>query len=80
MIVMPLFGDQLDNARRLIESGLGASLEPYDFDDAQLVNAIDQTLNNEKALSQIKSIASRINSYDRFAKACSKFEQSFLGN
>lgn len=75
MIVMPLFGDQPDNATRLSESGLGASLDPYNFEDAELVNAIERTLNNDVALTQIKGIAQRINSYDRFAEACSRIEK-----
>jgi MGT family glycosyltransferase len=44
MIVLPLFWDQHDNAQRVAESGLGVRLPTYEFEDAQLHEAIDRLL------------------------------------
>jgi len=42
MIVLPLFWDQHDNAQRIVERGLGVRLPSYEFEDAQLHEAIDR--------------------------------------
>jgi UDP:flavonoid glycosyltransferase YjiC (YdhE family) len=44
MIVLPLFWDQHDNAQRVAECGFGVRLETYEFEDAQLHEAIDRLL------------------------------------
>jgi len=44
MIVLPLFWDQYDNAQRVAECGLGVRLPTYEFEDAQLHEAIDRLL------------------------------------
>ena len=42
MVVLPLFWDQYDNAQRLDELGLGVRLSTYEFDDAELTDALDR--------------------------------------
>jgi UDP:flavonoid glycosyltransferase YjiC (YdhE family) len=44
MIVLPLFWDQYDNAQRVAECCFGVRLETYEFEDAQLHDAIDRLL------------------------------------
>jgi MGT family glycosyltransferase len=44
MIVLPLFWDQVDNAQRVDELGLGVRLATYDFEDGELTQAIDRLL------------------------------------
>jgi MGT family glycosyltransferase len=44
MVVLPLFWDQYDNAQRVAECGLGVRLPTYEFEDAQLHDAIDRLL------------------------------------
>jgi MGT family glycosyltransferase len=44
MIVLPLFWDQPDNAQRLAECGFGVRLPSYEFEDAQLHEAIERLL------------------------------------
>ena len=44
MIVLPLFWDQYDNAQRIAECGFGARLPSYEFEDAQLHEAIERLL------------------------------------
>ena len=42
MVVLPLFWDQYDNAQRMAECGFGVRLPTYEFEDAQLHEAIDR--------------------------------------
>jgi MGT family glycosyltransferase len=47
MIVLPLFWDQYDNAQRVAECGFGVRLPTYEFETAQLHEAIDRLLATE---------------------------------
>jgi UDP:flavonoid glycosyltransferase YjiC (YdhE family) len=42
MVVLPLFWDQYDNAQRMAECGFGVRLPTYEFEGAQLHEAIDR--------------------------------------
>jgi MGT family glycosyltransferase len=44
MVVLPLFWDQHDNAQRVQETGFGARLSTYSFDDRELAATIDRLL------------------------------------
>ncbi|MGH2924752.1 MAG: glycosyltransferase, partial [Solirubrobacterales bacterium] len=44
MVVLPVFWDQHDNARRVHEAGLGVRLPTYSFADDELAGAIDRLL------------------------------------
>jgi MGT family glycosyltransferase len=44
MIVLPLFWDQYDNAQRIAECGFGVRLPTYEFEDAQLHEAIERLI------------------------------------
>jgi MGT family glycosyltransferase len=46
MIVLPLFWDQHDNAQRVAECGVGVRLPTYEFEEAQLHEAIDRLLDS----------------------------------
>ena len=48
MIVLPLFWDQYDNAQRMHELGLGVRLDTYRFTDAQLHDALDRLLGDDR--------------------------------
>ena len=47
MIALPLFWDQYDNAQRIDETGFGARLDTYGFDDDELPDTIDRLLGDE---------------------------------
>lgn len=59
-IVLPLFGDQYDNAQRLSEKGYGIRLETYSFTDQELVDAIEKLLNDTEMQQRLKAAAQRI--------------------
>ena len=60
MIVMPLFGDQYDNAQRIDEKGFGIRLDPYNFTESQLLNAIEKLLNDKELKERLITASNRI--------------------
>ncbi|XP_054153075.1 NDP-glycosyltransferase YjiC-like [Oppia nitens] len=75
MIVMPLMGDQYDNAQRIHEKGFGIRLEPYMCSELDLLDSIEKLL-NDKQLDERLSIASkRMLNSDSISKACERIER-----
>ena len=75
MIVMPLFADQYDNAQRVHEKQYGIRLEPYEFTQSQLVEAIDILLADEELQKKCVQAAERIRATNSKAKLCERIEQ-----
>ncbi len=74
-IVLPLFGDQYDNAQRLTEKGYGIRLETYSFTDQELVDAIEKLLNDTEMQQRLKAAAQRIATSDSKAKVVRRIEE-----
>ena len=47
MVALPLFWDQYDNAQRIDETGFGVRLPTYEFEDPELLDAIDRLLGDD---------------------------------
>ena len=62
VIVMPLFGDQFDNAQRVAERGFGVRMNPYHCSQDELLNAVDHLLADDKLAERMKLIGERIRS------------------
>lgn len=60
MLAVPVFLDQLDNAKRLEECNLGIQLNPVTVTQEELTNAIETSLGNTSQRERIKSIGKRI--------------------
>ncbi|XP_054152675.1 uncharacterized protein LOC128951453 [Oppia nitens] len=60
MIVMPLFGDQYDNAQRIHEKGYGIRLDAYKCSEEELLTAIENLLNNKLLSEKLAKISKRI--------------------
>jgi UDP:flavonoid glycosyltransferase YjiC (YdhE family) len=60
MIVLPLFWDQYDNAQRIHETGFGVRLATYDFEDSEIVEAIDRLLNDHELQDLLRKTKARI--------------------
>ncbi len=60
MVVLPLFWDQVDNAQRVDELGLGVRLPTYDFEDAQLTGAVDRLLADGALRGRLAAMSARI--------------------
>lgn len=71
MIVMPCFCDQFDNAQRLVETKFGARIDPFNFQEQELINTIDQLLYDQQLHERLIRAAKRIqqsNSHEIFAQ------------
>ena len=60
MIILPMFGDQYDNAQRIQDTGLGVRLDPYLCSESDLLSAVDRVVNDlelkyEKISQRIRS-------------------------
>lgn len=60
MIVLPLFGDQTDNAQRVQEKKFGIRIEPYTFQEQELIDAIEKLLNDTENQKRANAAAERI--------------------
>ncbi len=68
MIVMPIFGDQYDNAQRVDEKGFGIRLDPYKCNEHELLESIDKLLNDQNLKLELKRISNRIQSENSISK------------
>jgi UDP:flavonoid glycosyltransferase YjiC (YdhE family) len=75
MIVLPLFWDQVDNAQRVDELGLGVRLPAYDFEDEQLTGAIDRLLDDGSLAARLAAMSARILSQPGTVKAADMIER-----
>jgi UDP:flavonoid glycosyltransferase YjiC (YdhE family) len=60
MVALPLCWDQHDNAQRLGELGLGARLDPFAFEDAELEAALEGLLGDERLSVRLDSLSERL--------------------
>ena len=74
MLVLPLFWDQHDNAQRADELGLGRRLPTYDWEPAQLRQAIDDLLDDRPSRARLERIAAQIQAADGRTRAADLIE------
>jgi MGT family glycosyltransferase len=60
MVLLPLFWDQYDNAQRMDELGLGVRLPTFEFEDAELGEAIRRLTGDEILAGRLKEISTRL--------------------
>jgi MGT family glycosyltransferase len=62
MVLLPLFWDQYDNAQRMDELGLGVRLPTFEFEDAQLGEAIERLTGDDALVARLGEIGGRLQS------------------
>ena len=60
MVLLPLFWDQHDNAQRMDELGLGVRLPTFEFEDAQLGEALERLMGDDALTARLGEIGSRL--------------------
>jgi MGT family glycosyltransferase len=60
MLVLPIFWDQHDNARRVHETGFGIRLPTYDFEDGELAASLDRSLADEALRARCAAAGKRL--------------------
>jgi MGT family glycosyltransferase len=74
MVVLPLFWDQVDNAQRLDETGLGARLPAYDFENEDLTGTVERLLADSTLRRRLTTMSARIRSDPGTARAANLIE------
>jgi MGT family glycosyltransferase len=74
MVALPLFWDQYDNAQRVDETGFGARLATYAFQDEELTGAMDRLLGDRSLRERMAAIGEEIRSRDGVAMAATAIE------
>jgi len=75
MVALPLFWDQYDNAQRVDETGFGARLATYAFEDGELLGAIDRLLVDDVLRGRLEAISGELRSNAGTARAATLIEQ-----
>jgi MGT family glycosyltransferase len=75
MIALPLFWDQYDNAQRVAETGYGIRLQTYEFEDGELLGAIDRLRSDHALRERMTTIAARVQSAPGTVKAADLVER-----
>jgi MGT family glycosyltransferase len=60
MLALPLFWDQYDNAQRVDELGFGVRLPTYEFEEAELLGAIDRLSADQGLHERLAAISARL--------------------
>ena len=75
MIALPLFWDQYDNAQRVAETGYGIRLQTYEFEDGELLGAVDRLLGDDVLRTRMDAIAARVQATPGTVKAADLIER-----
>jgi MGT family glycosyltransferase len=75
MVVLPLFWDQYDNAQRIAECGLGARLDTYGHESAELLGAVDRLLADDALTARLAALSSELQAQPGTARAADLIEQ-----
>jgi UDP:flavonoid glycosyltransferase YjiC (YdhE family) len=78
MVVLPLFWDQYDNAQRVQETGHGARLDTYSFEESEMHDAIERLLDDEPLRARMSAAGDRIRAQEGSVVAADLIER--LGN
>ena len=60
MLVLPLFADQYDSYARIAETGFGLGLDPYAFQDQELIDSVERLLGDKALQDKLKVASDRI--------------------
>ncbi|NP_001310062.1 uncharacterized UDP-glucosyltransferase YjiC-like [Tetranychus urticae] len=74
MIVLPLFYDQLDNAQRIDEKGLGRRLDPFNYKEGELLETIEDLLENRSIRDKVEQVAREMRKSVEQNKVCELIE------
>jgi len=75
MVALPLFWDQYDNAQRVAETGYGIRLATYEFEDGELLDAIDRLVGDDRLRERMAAIAARVQATPGTVKAAALIER-----
>ncbi|XP_074599741.1 NDP-glycosyltransferase YjiC-like [Brevipalpus obovatus] len=74
MIVIPYFVDQLDNAQRVFEKGLGRRINIWNLDEEKLLGAIEHVLGDNEIRERVERISDNLKKSKNREKAVEMIE------
>ncbi|RWS08865.1 glycosyl transferase-like protein [Dinothrombium tinctorium] len=60
MIIIPLFGDQPDNAQRAVDAKIGVRFDPFEVEESELLNAIESLLSDKEVAERVRKISTQL--------------------
>jgi UDP:flavonoid glycosyltransferase YjiC (YdhE family) len=75
MVALPIFWDQYDNAQRVHETGFGVRLATYEFEDADLLGAIDRLLADGDLRTRLAALSARVQASPGTVRAADLLER-----
>ncbi|RWS05205.1 glycosyl transferase-like protein [Dinothrombium tinctorium] len=75
MIVLPVFGDQHDNAQRAVEAKIGFKFNPFSVTENELLNAIDDLLNDNEISERVRKISKHMRESNALNDVVERIEQ-----
>ena len=75
MIVMPLMGDQYDNAQRVHEKKFGVRIDPDHLTEEQILETIEKLLNDNQLKNRLKTASKRMTNSQGLVKASQLIEK-----
>ncbi|XP_074595392.1 putative UDP-glucosyltransferase YdhE [Brevipalpus obovatus] len=80
MIIIPYFFDQIDNAQRAVDKGIGLRVNVWDLDEDRLLKAIEQMICDQQALERVKKISERMKNSNNAENIVQMIEQTVSMN
>lgn len=74
LIILPLFGDQFDNAQRIQDKGFGIRLGTYSCSEEELLDSIEKLLADKELKERMKIISNNIRESNNRAKVAELIE------
>jgi UDP:flavonoid glycosyltransferase YjiC (YdhE family) len=75
MLALPIFWDQHDNAARVEEAGFGRRLPTYSFEDAELLDAVDELLADSALRERLAAVSRRLQAVSGTERAADLIER-----
>ena len=73
-IILPLFGDQFDNAQRVQEKGFGMRLSTYSCSEEELLQSIEKLLADQSLQERLKLVSNKMKENDNRTKVAEMIE------
>uniref|UniRef100_A0AAN0N6H0 UDP-glycosyltransferase n=1 Tax=Polyphagotarsonemus latus TaxID=1204166 RepID=A0AAN0N6H0_9ACAR len=76
-IIFPVMADQVNNAKRIEETGFGFQMNLLSYTDEELKDKIEKVLNNDTLIEKTKKVGQRIRKENSLEVSVKKFYETF---
>ncbi|NP_001310045.1 uncharacterized UDP-glucosyltransferase YdhE-like [Tetranychus urticae] len=75
MIVIPYFGDQYDNAQRVVDKNIGFRVNSYEIEEEHLLDCIEKAIKDQDLKNRIKAISQKMRNSKSLTEAIKMIEK-----